>query len=597
MSKKSIQVLASTGATIVVLGVLALFVWQVVWPAIQDMPFMDIFDPDRNIVDFHEHHNLDPNVPIIIFDGDRVRDVTPVVEFSGDNATVFLPETLIRELVDPFLFWDEGAEVFFISSRYEMLEFTPGSSTFLLNDTSTQLSTPIRRDRGEVYLPADLLTGLYPWLIDFRPTTNVVMITDASVEQTTAEVIVSHATIRFFSTPRAPIAARLPEGTVLYVFTDEDNLPPDGFVRVRTPDGIVGYAEPGDLSPFVTGVPSLGRQPMLREWLLNFTNHPPNFPPEKRINMVWEAMETFGGNTTRMDNGPFHDSVNVVSPQWFRIDETGSFMDSIASMEYVDWAQSQGALVWPKVFDENHVRVSRFLPNREARRVAINQLINYADALNLDGLNIDFEHLSPAEAPYKIQFLRELAIPMRERGLVLSAAVLVPIPNYNMFYRRDLIGLTVDFVMVMTYDEHWATAPTAVPNASLPWVQRAIENMLREVPNEKLVLGLPFYVRKWREVVRDGALTSRAVSMNYARNFFEERNVDWEWNSEIGSYFGEVAVTEDNEAVIWRTWLECERSIRAKMQFFVAYDLAGVAAWRRLLENEETQIVIGSFFE
>ena len=54
--------------------------------------------------------------------------------------------------------------------------------------------------------------------------------------------------------------------------------------------------------------------------------------------------------------------------------------------------------------------------------------------------------------------------------------------------------------MLMAYDEHWRTSPRAGSVASMPWVTKAVEGTLAEgVPASKLVLGVPFYMRRWEE--------------------------------------------------------------------------------------------------
>jgi spore germination protein YaaH len=214
--------------------------------------------------------------------------------------------------------------------------------------------------------------------------------------------------------------------------------------------------------------------------------------------------------------------------------------------------------------------------------------------LGLDGINIDFEHLAPAHGLYKVQFLRELAIPLRARGVTLSAAMLMPMPH-NDFYRHDLVGLTVCFIQLMAYDEHWGIGSGAGPNASLPWVTQWLDRLLNTVPADRVVLGLPFYNRKWRTNILTEDLFMRAVGIAYGRSFFEQRGVEWDWDAEIGSYFGEVIITEDGIPMRWQVWLECERSIRSKMQLFEARGLAGVAGWQLGLETPGIWDVINLF--
>ena len=575
--------------TLMVIGGAVFFVWQVVMPQIRNLPFM----PNQNIVPFHEHLGLDPNVPVLVFDGERVRDgVPPMVERRGGEYTVFLHLEFLREHLDPFLFWDEAAGVLFASTRYEMLEFTPGSARYLINGQSVQIPTPVTMVGSDIFIPADVVSALYPLVIEYRPTYNIVVVTRASVPQTFATVAVTSVDVRHWGNDRAPIATQIYLGDEVAVFPSDDT--PPGFVLIRTGDGLLGYVFVNEIEGRVTDTISMSASPILSERIENTVHHPPAWPEGKSINMVWESVYSRDANWIHMES-PLPPELNVVSPQWFRLDPEGTHINSVATREYVDWAHAQGVQVWPLVFDVDNARVSRFLPDRDARAHVVNQLVHYVDLLNLDGINIDFEHLSAPQGLYKIQFLRELAIPLRERGVVLSAAVKVPIPA-TMFYRRDLIGLTVDFVMVMTFDEHWSTSPVAGPVASMNWVNNGITNMLREVPADRLVMGLPFYNRIWREVVLDDDyLSQRSVGMRAARNFFEERDVEWEWDAEVGSYFGEVAVFEDSQTVIYRVWLEDVRSINTKMQIFVAHDLAGVAGWRRGLEEPEVWTTIAHF--
>ena len=588
MSRQLKSLLISTFVTAVLIAGLGLFVWFWVVPRVSELPIFNTLGPNRTVVDFHTHFNLDPDIPQIVLDGQRIRNIPPpIVERRG--AYIFLHVDFMRSYIDPFLFWDDGAGVLFASTRYEILEFTPGSRRFLINNETRQLQTPIRRTDGEIFLPADLIQSLYPVTVEFFAEYNMVVLTSLDVPQKTGRVAVSRANVRYWGDDRAPVTARLERGTEVLIFSNDDF--DENYIRVRTPLGLLGYALRSDLEDFAQSDVVINQAPLVSSgWIQNLVHHPPSGHGGGAVNMVWEVVYHPDANVNLMAV-PFHPGLTVVSPTWFRIDPAGTHINSVASRAYVDRAHEQGVYVWPLIFDVDADRAGLFLMNRSARRHGINQIVNYVDLLNLDGINIDFEHLRPAYGPYKIQFLRELAIPLRERGVVLSAAVKVPIPE-TMFYRRDLIGLTVDFVQVMTYDQHWATSPVAGPNAGLNWVQWGINNMLREVPADRLIMGLPFYNRIWRVVQRDDSVTQQARGMAYTRNLFEQNGVNWVWDPYIGSYYGYFSALEAGEIVIYRVWLEDARSIRSKMQLFIAYELAGVASWRRGFEVPEVWDVI-----
>jgi len=103
-------------------------------------------------------------------------------------------------------------------------------------------------------------------------------------------------------------------------------------------------------------------------------------------------------------------------------------------------------------------------------------------------------------------------------------------------------------------------------------------------------LGLPFYNRIWREVIGNNTVetrTRRYHGTSYTREWFEYNGVVWEWLPEIGKYYGEFATLEEDEAVMYRVWLEDERSMELKLQQFRGYNLAGVSVWNRNFRHNE----------
>ena len=591
MKKKQFNTLLLSVATVtIVLLAIILLIWRVIMPAVRNLRI----GPSADIVSFHEHFGLNPTITTLMLDDVRVTDTSaPIVEYRDGNPYVYLPASFIRAHVDPFVFWDNGAGVFFVSTLYEMLEFTPGSRSFLISGMSHPVPAPIKRVHGEVFLPAALVEGLYPLTVEYAPDYNMVFLTNARDAQTSATVNASRATVHFCPESRAPVAAELSRGDEVIVFLNSGFSHPD-FVRVRTEQGLVGYMLENQLDDMQWFMPATG-DTILTNWIDNSAHRPRRWHGGP-INLVWEVAYNQDANRIRMQT-PFHPSVTVVSPTWFRFDADSRSMTSVVNREYVEWANSQGVYVWPMVFDVNNFTARTILMNRDARRTVINRLVAYVDAYGFDGLNIDIEHLLNAEeGPYKIQFLRELSVALGRRDVILSAAVKVPEP-WNLFYRHDLIGKTVDFVMVMTYDQYYAGGGTAGPVAAMDWVQRHIVSMLYLVPNDRLLMGLPFYNRIWREDVRDGlpaAPLSR--SMDYTLQLFESNDVTWEWCDETGLYYGNFLAVEDGRSVRYRVWLTDAGSISRKIAIYRAHNLAGVASWRRGWENEATWTILGHHF-
>jgi spore germination protein YaaH len=230
----------------------------------------------------------------------------------------------------------------------------------------------------------------------------------------------------------------------------------------------------------------------------------------------------------------------------------------------------------------------------------IKQLLAFAKLYRLQGINIDFENVYLKDKANLTQFVREMVPLMHEQGLVVSIDVTVKSTseNWSMFYDRRSLAETVDYMMVMTYDEHWASSPKAGSVASLPWVERSIVQIMKEdgVPASKLVLGVPYYTRIWTEQTKDGqtTVTSKAVSMETVNGIIKEKGLKPVFSSETGQNYVEY---DDGPGKVSKIWIEDETSMKARIELVKKYDLAGVASWRRGFETSNIWNVISETLE
>jgi len=543
------------------------------------------FVPNLRVVEFHKHFALDPKEIAIIFEKNRVvGSDSPIIE----NNFVYLPFTFVRDYLDEFLFWDEYANSLFVTTPYDVLQFIPETIDYYHNGEKLSVAAPILLKNEKVYLPARLVEVLYRYEVGHLEKYNLVVLSDTQSERGFG-ITDAKADMRYRPDSESPISVRLEKGEALRLYEQDGE-----YTLVRNSDGLPGYVLTSSVASASSVLPS--PHEFTSDFLerdVYFGPQPePLWPKNIKVYMMWEGVYSAAANASLREN-PIPSGVNVVAPTWFSIDETTFDVKSIADRDYVNWAKSQGAEVWA-VFsdvDGSGSITSDFLTSAANRRRAVARLAELVSQYNLDGINVDLENVRADDGPYYVQFIRELAPSMRAAGAVLSADVYVPSP-WSAHYRRDLVGKTAEFVAVMTYNEHYSGSPESGPVASLPFVEKGVEDMLKEVPAEKLLMGLPFYNYVWREVVNDERPETRRVvawGMERTIAYFDENNTAFEWHETTGSYYGEFATVEDGEAVVYKVWLEDQYSIAEKLKIYERHNLAGVAGWVRGLENEETR--------
>jgi len=311
------------------------------------------------------------------------------------------------------------------------------------------------------------------------------------------------------------------------------------------------------------------------------------------ITLVWDQIGNANANINAMKRDRIK-GLDVISPTWFEISNNSGDIYCKASTDYVKWAHSQGYKVWAlfsNSFDSSITH--RALSSSETRKKIINQISNYVDTYDLDGINIDFESVSKNDGEYYVQFIREITPVLRAKDVVVSVDMYIPSP-WTAHYNMEEVGRIVDYVIIMAYDEHYSTSTESGSVSSKNWVDNAMKNACQKVDKNKLIMGVPFYTRRWAETVSNGKVNVKNVSMTMqeAYNTLISNNATITWNEDCGQYYGEYK----SNGVTYKIWLEDERSMEERMKIAQKYGVAGIAGWKRGHEKAEVWDVINKYF-
>lgn len=374
---------------------------------------------------------------------------------------------------------------------------------------------------------------------------------------------------------KSPILTDLAEGAGVVVLQTMEK-----WSQVMTGDGYIGYVWNGKLTDLHEETPiSTFEAPVYQNISLN-----------EKIQMVWHQTTSQAANEALGKLLATSRGINVIAPTWFTMSDNDGNYESLASRAYVEEAHERGMQVWAVVDNfsrecSKNVQTEELLSRTSVRTKLIESLMEEADTYGFDGINLDFESLKEEAGVHYIQFIRELSVSCRKKGLVLSVDNYVP-AAYNRFYNRREQGIVADYVIIMGYDEHYAGGePGSV--ASLGYVKKGIEDTLELVPKEKVINGVPFYTRRWTKNGEE--LSSKAVGIFEAKRWVEENNVELVWDEELGQYYGEL----ENESGISMLWMEDARSLELKMELIREYDLAGVSGWKLGLESADVWDIFG----
>ena len=313
-----------------------------------------------------------------------------------------------------------------------------------------------------------------------------------------------------------------------------------------------------------------------------------------KTKMVWDFIHGKEDNRN-VEKGFIHDSLDVISPTWFYIDSAYGEVASFADREYVKWAHDRGLKVWP-VFENSSNNALTFfaLSDKKNRGRIVEQILEYVSWYDLDGININFEALRGETGIYYEQLIVELYERLKPFGITLSVDIPLPVNSILGVYDLHLIAGNSDFIVIMGYDQHNNDSPIIGPVAAIDWVKKGIEDTLQYVSPDKVILGIPFYTRVWLENRTGGRQpASELRGMKEAFEVFENAARIWRRESITEQIYAEYS----NGETTFKVWLEDEHSISLKLDLINDYDLAGMSAWRRGWEWEETWDMIEAYFQ
>ena len=366
---------------------------------------------------------------------------------------------------------------------------------------------------------------------------------------------------------KSPILTQAAKGDTLEILEQMET-----WSKVKTADSVIGYVENKRLRDITeeTETPVTDYQEPEYTALTS----------DSKICLGWHSIGGAGGNDTLYSMVSGTKGMNVIAPTWFSLTDENGSIRNFGTANYVTTAHNMGLQVWGVVDNFNYanetgtaISTLNMLSSTTSRQNFVRNVTDAAVSLGLDGINVDFEQLSSDCGPHYVEFIRELSIQCRNRGLVLSIANYVPF-NFNDYYRLDIQGQVADYVIIMGYDEHWHGSKDPGSVASISYVSGGLDRTLQEVPANKVVNALPFYTILWKTEGTD--VTDEYITMNNEADFMNRAGVTAEWDEETCQNYAEW--TSGNAT--YQIWLEDAESIAVKLNMMATKNIGGVAVWR-----------------
>jgi spore germination protein YaaH len=276
--------------------------------------------------------------------------------------------------------------------------------------------------------------------------------------------------------------------------------------------------------------------------------------------------------------------------------------------------QISGGKISVAIAMQKNKTIEEFLDDPSAQR---NLVVNIQELIiknKLDGINIDFEYAGelPDES-YREKFtqfnsLLSSELKGRNPNIELSIDVYASSVQKPRLYDIPKLEPLFDRIVVMSYDYYGATSDVSGPVAPMYGyaedkyyfdVSTTYSDYLKVVPNEKIIMGIPYYA--WDYPVEEGDKPMSKVLpqndengytsvMSYGRmrtnTDIKQENCEWDDLAKQNWCYYQDAATGKFRQI----WLEDNRSIEIKYDFAKSNDLGGIAIWTLGYDKDFTDL-------
>lgn len=244
--------------------------------------------------------------------------------------------------------------------------------------------------------------------------------------------------------------------------------------------------------------------------------------------------------------------------------------------------------------------VDKVLNDEALQNQIIESIYSRLKERGYSGVDVDFEYIGGENAQKYTNFINKL----RQKICPDGYFVFVDLPPKTSEAQRGTLyegqiyselGNAANSLMLMTYEWGYTFSPP-MPVAPIDKVRGVAEFASREIPAEKLTLGIPNYGYEWTLPFVEGESRARSLSNTEALALAKEKNARIEYDAVAQTPYFIFYEKENGKAIEHIVYFEDANSIKAKLDLAYELGFKGVGFWNIMKFFPQAWLVLNSMF-
>ncbi|MEG1008573.1 MAG: glycosyl hydrolase family 18 protein [Clostridia bacterium] len=499
-------------------------------------------------------------VPNLVIFGDNIdAKNTPFVQDDG----IYLAYDTILKTIDKNIHYDKMSSKVIITTDKSLVKLKVNSKVGSFNLENKDIQNEVIKKDEVIYIPINILKEIYDIDITYNKDNNNIVIDYKN--NTTGDIKINKVNVYSDITTDSSVIKVLNKNTSVIIYNK--SFSHNRWYKIKTDDNIVGY--------------------IFKDSINNIKENNEVIKKEVKNNNIVLAWQ-YGNKVESIEN---NNTINVLSPTLYELTDASGNISSKDASEYVNKAKSLNYKVWPIITNGidnanySSKDTSNLVNSEKARENLIKNIKNVILRDNLDGINIDFEAMKTEDKDKYTQFIRELSPILRSMNKVISVDM-----YFVAYIDRKEVGIASDYVVLMGYDQRGAWSNSSGSISEIPWVDENVKSLIEDsnIPANKIILGVPFYTRLWKETSGISKPTTTTYTMKEQNKYISDNKLKPSYDDKAMQNYVEYT----KGSVTYKMWLEDATSIKNRIDVINKYKLAGIATWRKGFETSDVWDVI-----
>lgn len=289
----------------------------------------------------------------------------------------------------------------------------------------------------------------------------------------------------------------------------------------------------------------------------------------------------------------YGDKLNVIFPEWFFIDTTGTpHLQTRINAADLEYMQHLGVKIMPMLTNFNSTKkptpdfdgalIHDILNSEQKQNAFLKQLTDTLQFYKFSGINIDFEEITEKTNKPLASFQAKLYNTLHKANLTVTQDVAALNDDYDL---KELTK-TNDYLILMAYDQYNSLETGAGTISDQSWIEKAVDAAAKEVDNDKLILGIAAYGYDWQTTTtKDGEVEKMVNPLTYSEamdlaNISHAKIVFDNQSYNLHFTYTEKNTQENNKTSTHDIWFTDAATTFNTLRFSDEYGLAGTALWR-----------------